>query len=200
LIFRDDRGEQKLCITDDIRIRGTHNLENVLAASAIALSAGAIPDCVSDVVREFRGVEHRLEWVAEIHGVQYFNDSKATNVDAALKSLEAFPRSIHLIAGGRDKGGDFAALRPLVEQRVKHLILIGEAAGKMREALGEIVEISEVDNLEKAVLLCRRGSVPGDVVLLAPACASFDMFEDYEQRGRIFKQVVRRLREAEERN
>ena len=130
------RGCRRTCLPPrDIRLKGSHNLENVLAASAMALLAGAAPGSLEGVVRAFTGVEHRLEWVAEIDGVQYFNDSKATNVDAAIKSLEAFPRNILLIAGGRDKGGDFMPLRPLVAQRVKHLILIGEAAGKIREAL-----------------------------------------------------------------
>jgi UDP-N-acetylmuramoylalanine--D-glutamate ligase len=144
-------------------------------------------------MRTFRGVEHRLEWVAEIAGVQYFNDSKATNVDAAIKSLEAFPGRLLWIAGGRDKGADFTLLRPLVRQKVRHLVLIGEAAGKLREALHDTAEITDARSLPDAVGLCRQIARPGDVVLLAPACASFDMFQNYEERGRVFKAAVREL-------
>jgi UDP-N-acetylmuramoylalanine--D-glutamate ligase len=146
-------------------------------------------------VRAFTGVEHRLEWVAEIDGVDYFNDSKATNVDATLKSLEAFPSGIHLILGGRDKGGDFTALRGHVAARAKSVVVLGEAAPKIAEALAGAIETSEAGSLPEAVERCRRAASPGDVVLLAPACASFDMFENYEHRGRVFKEAVRAIRE-----
>jgi UDP-N-acetylmuramoylalanine--D-glutamate ligase len=132
--------------------------------------------------------------VTEIKGVQYFNDSKATNVDAAIKSLEAFPGNIHLIAGGRDKGGDFTVLRSLVGEKVKNLVLIGEAAGKIRDALSGTTEIRFAASLQDAVLFCMRNAQAGDVVLLAPACASFDMFQNYEHRGKVFKQTVHSLR------
>jgi UDP-N-acetylmuramoylalanine--D-glutamate ligase len=190
LVYRDGRGDTDLFPADAIRLKGAHNLENVLAACALALLAGAAPASLEGGVRSFAGVEHRLEWVAELDGIQFFNDSKATNVDATMKSLEAFPRNILLIAGGRDKGGDFRPLRPLVAQRVKHLIVIGEAAGKIREALLDAVEISAATSLPEAVLLASRKASPGDVVLLAPACASFDMFQNYEHRGRVFKEAV----------
>ncbi len=195
LLFRDGLAETDLFAAGDIRLKGGHNLENVLAACTIALLAGAAPPSLGQVVRDFQGVEHRLEWVAEIDGVQYFNDSKATNVDATIKSLEAFPRNILLIAGGRDKGGDFAPLRPLVAQRVKHLVVIGEAAGKIRDALSDVVETSQAASLQEAVLSAREIAAPGDVVLLAPACASFDMFQNYEHRGRAFKEAVRSILE-----
>jgi UDP-N-acetylmuramoylalanine--D-glutamate ligase len=193
LVFRNHGEETDLFAATDIRLKGSHNLENVLAASTMALLAGAAPGSLEGVVRAFNGVEHRLEWVAEIDGVQYYNDSKATNVDAALKSLEAFPRNILLIAGGRDKGGDFMPLRQLVAQRVKHLILLGEAASKIREALSDAVETSDAASLPEAVLLAGRKASPGDIVLLAPACASFDMFQNYEHRGRVFKETVRTM-------
>ena len=151
LVYRDGRGETALFPAGEIRLKGDHNLENVLAACAMALLAGAAPESLECGVRAFAGVEHRLEFVAELDGVQYFNDSKATNVDAAIKSLEAFPRNILLIAGGRDKGGDFLPLRPLVAQRVKHLIVIGEAAGKIRDALSDAVETSAAASLPEAV-------------------------------------------------
>jgi len=193
VLFRDAGRELDLFSAGEIRLKGAHNVENVLASCAVALLAGAAPGRLRDVIRDFSGVEHRLEWVAEIDGVQYFNDSKATNVDAAIKSLEAFPGGIHLIAGGRDKGGDFSLLRPLVRDRVKQIVLIGEAAGKIREALAGTAEMIDAASLPEAVRLCRRGAVAGDVVVLAPACASFDMFQDYEHRGRVFKESVRWL-------
>jgi len=193
LWHRDDGGEIRLFAVDDIRLKGSHNLENVLAAAEIALLAGAAPASLAPVIRGFTGVEHRLEWVAEVGGVQYYNDSKATNVDAAIKSLEAFPGNILLIAGGRDKGGDFAPLRALAARRVKQLILIGEAAGKIRDALGDVSPAVDAPGLPEAVLLASRRASPGDIVLLAPACASFDMFRDYEHRGRVFKDAVRAL-------
>ncbi|HYK90997.1 MAG TPA: UDP-N-acetylmuramoyl-L-alanine--D-glutamate ligase [Acidobacteriota bacterium] len=198
LFFRDRRGEQALLALSDIALRGDHNLENVLAACAIAILAGAAPACLPEAVRNFPGVEHRLELVAEIAGIQYFNDSKATNVDATIKSLQAFPGNIHLIAGGRDKGGDFTVLRPLVSERVREVVLIGEAAGKIDEALRDVVETSRASSLPEAVFLCSRRARPADVVLLAPACASFDMFQNYEHRGRVFKQAVLELKKASE--
>ncbi len=186
--------EHELFGVEAIGLRGAHNVENVLAACALALLAGAAPESLREAIRAFKGVEHRLEWVAEIEGVQYFNDSKATNVDATIKSIEAFPGGIHLIAGGRDKAGDFTVLRTLVQKRVKQVIVIGEAAGKVREALKGSAEISEARNMREAVLLGRGRAVPGDVVLLAPACASFDMFDNFEHRGRVFKEIVLSLK------
>ncbi|MDR0842820.1 MAG: UDP-N-acetylmuramoyl-L-alanine--D-glutamate ligase [Acidobacteriota bacterium] len=190
VILRDGQGERVLFPTDAVQLKGGHNLENVLAASLLALAAGAQPERLEAGVRKFRGVEHRIEYVAEIDGVAYYNDSKATNVEATAKSLEAFPGGIHLIAGGRDKAGDFTVLRPLVRERVKQLILIGEAADKLRAALSGATEIRDAASLSEAVSLAHAASKPGDVVLLAPACASFDMFDDYEHRGRVFKEAV----------
>jgi len=193
VIFRDEDGEKDLFAASAIGLKGAHNLENVLAACAMAILAGAAPESLEESVRKFEGVEHRIEWVAEIDGVQYFNDSKATNVDATIKSLEAFPGNILLIAGGRDKAGDFTVLKSLVRERVKHMVLIGEAADKIRKALSGATGMSEAPSMEEAVLACRQLARPGDVVLLAPACASFDMFQDYEHRGRVFKEAVHKL-------
>jgi UDP-N-acetylmuramoylalanine--D-glutamate ligase len=195
IVYRDDAGEKELFSSGAICLKGMHNLENVLAACAMAILAGVPHEALEESVRKFRGVEHRIEFVSEIGGVQYFNDSKATNVDATVKSLEAFPGNIVLIAGGKDKEGDFAALRPLVRDRVKHLVLIGQAAEKIRKALSGCVDISEAGSMQDAVSTCGRIAQPGDVVLLAPACASFDMFQDYEHRGRAFKDAVHRLTE-----
>jgi UDP-N-acetylmuramoylalanine--D-glutamate ligase len=191
VIFCDREGERELFPVDAVQVRGAHNLENVLASSLLALSAGAPPENLEADIRKFRGVEHRLEYVASIDGVEYFNDSKATNVDAVIKALEAFPGGIHLIAGGRDKDGDFAALRPHVKERVRQVILIGEAAEKMRQALSGAAEIRGAASIQEAVALGRAAAMSGEVVLLAPACASFDMFENYEHRGRVFKEAVR---------
>ena len=191
VIFRGREGDRELFPVDAVRVMGAHNLENVLASSLLALAAGAPPESLEAGIRKFRGVEHRLEHVASIDGVDYFNDSKATNVDAALKALDAFAGGIHLIAGGRDKDGDFSALRPLVEERARQLILIGEATEKIRLALSGSTTIRSAVSLQEAVAFGRAEAVPGDVVLLAPACASFDMFENYEHRGRVFKETVR---------
>jgi len=190
VIFRHEESENDLFDLNAISLKGTHNLENVLAACTMAILAGAPPESLEKSVRRFKGVEHRIEFVTELNGVQYFNDSKATNVDATVKSIEAFPGNILLIAGGRDKAGDFTVLKSLVHERVKHLIVIGEAAGKIRKALSDATDVSEAPSMQEAVSICRQLACPGDVVLLAPACASFDMFQNYEHRGRVFKEAV----------
>ena len=190
VFYRDDDTEWPLFALADVALKGTHNLENVLAASAVALLAGADRERLREVVQEFGGIEHRLELVAEIGGAAYFNDSKATNVDATAKSLESFPSGVHLILGGRDKGGDFSRLRSLVEQRVRTVYLLGEASGKIREALEGTTEIIEVSSLMEAVEIAHQTAEPGDTVLLAPGCASFDMFRSFEHRGQVFKESV----------
>jgi UDP-N-acetylmuramoylalanine--D-glutamate ligase len=195
VIYRNEQGEQDLLAISAIGLKGSHNLENVLAASAMAILAGAPPESLEENIRKFRAVEHRIEYVAELQGVQYFNDSKATNVDAAIKAIEAFPGNILLIAGGRDKESDFTTLKSQVRERVKHLIVIGEAAEKLKKALSGTTDISEATSMPEAVSLCSQIATKGDVVLLAPACASFDMFQNYEHRGRVFKEAVRNLQQ-----
>ncbi len=190
VLFRDGRNEKELFPVNAVALKGAHNLENVLAASTMAILAGAAPESLEGSIRKFKGIEHRIEWVLDIDGVQYFNDSKATNVDAAIKSIEAFPGNILLILGGRDKAGDFTALRSPVRNRVKHAVLIGEAAGKIRRALSGTVDMSEARSMQEAVSICKALARRGDTVLLAPACASFDMFQNYEHRGRAFKEAV----------
>jgi UDP-N-acetylmuramoylalanine--D-glutamate ligase len=181
----------------EIRIKGVHNLENAMAASAMALLAGCPSGAVIESLREFQGLEHRLEYVRTLEGVRYFNDSKGTNVGAVMKSIESFSEPLILIAGGRDKAGDFAELRDLVSRKVKALVLIGEAAGKIKDALGDRTETIIAKDLNKAVAVSRKKAEPGDVVLLSPACASFDMFRDFEDRGRQFKKIVMELGENE---
>jgi UDP-N-acetylmuramoylalanine--D-glutamate ligase len=175
---------------EEIKIQGVHNLENAMAASAMALLAGCSVQAVRDSLKEFQGLEHRLEFVRELEGVQYFNDSKGTNVGAVEKSLESFQSPIVLIAGGRDKSGDFSQLRVLIRSRVKALVLIGEAKEKIGRALGDLTDTVMADDLKNAVEISRRKADPGDVVLLSPACASFDMFAHFEDRGQQFKKIV----------
>ncbi len=181
---------ESLISVDEIRIRGVHNLENAMAASAMALLAECPLEAVIDALREFPGLEHRLEFVRELEGVRFINDSKGTNVGAVVKSLESFSEPVVLIAGGRDKAGDFSVLRPLVKERVKALVLIGEAKEKIKKAIGDLTETTFAGDLREAVIISRRVASSGDVVLLSPACASFDMFRDFEDRGRQFKQIV----------
>lgn len=183
----------KLIGVDEIRIKGVHNLENAMAASAMALLAGCSPEAVAATLREFPGLEHRLEFVRELEGVRYMNDSKGTNVGAVMKSLEGFLEPVILIAGGRDKAGDFGQLRPLVREKVKALILIGEAAEKIKGVLGDLTDTVFASDLLDAVKRARELAKRGDVVLLSPACASFDMFRDFEDRGHQFKKLVRGL-------
>ncbi|MDI6890492.1 MAG: UDP-N-acetylmuramoyl-L-alanine--D-glutamate ligase [Thermodesulfovibrionales bacterium] len=175
---------------DEIKIKGVHNLENAMAASAMALLADCPLDAVIDSLREFHGLEHRLEFVREINGVRYFNDSKGTNVGAVTKSLGSFTEPIILIAGGRDKSGDFSPLRDLVKEKVKALVLIGEAGEKIKRSLGDLTETVMAKDLKESVNISRNMAVKGNVILLSPACASFDMFLDFEDRGKQFKKIV----------
>lgn len=181
---------------NEIRIKGVHNMENAMAASAMAILAGCSPENVKESLNEFPGLEHRLEFVREFEGVRYINDSKGTNVGAVIKSLESFKEPVILIAGGRDKAGDFSPLVPLVRDKVKTLVLIGEAAGKIMKALGGLTDTIIASDIKDAVNVAKKKAAEGDVVLLSPACASFDMFKDFEDRGRQFKQAVMGLEQA----
>jgi UDP-N-acetylmuramoylalanine--D-glutamate ligase len=174
----------------EIPLAGTHNVENVLAAVCAARLAGVESETIRAAVAGFKAVEHRLEFVREVGGVKYYNDSKATNVDATLKAVEAFAGGVHLILGGKDKGSDYRVLESLLRERVKTVITIGSAAEKIERQLDGVVKIERAETLERAVALAHKAAVAGDTVLLAPACASFDQFENYEQRGRVFKELV----------
>jgi len=184
---------QELCRRSDIRMLGHHNVENVMAAATCAALWGCPADLIRRVVTAFPGLEHALELVRERRGVRFVNDSKGTNVDATLKALEGIDQPIWLIAGGRDKGGDFARLTEAVRRRVKHVILIGEAAPILKRAWTGTTAMSEATTLREAIELAAREAASGEVVLLSPACASFDMFADYQDRGRQFKAAVRAL-------
>jgi UDP-N-acetylmuramoylalanine--D-glutamate ligase len=193
IIFRQNGTDSVVLERKDIGLRGSHNIENVLAAAAAAKLAGVEPGKIAEGVRTFAGVEHRIEYVATISGVEYFNDSKATNVDATLKALDAFPGNVLVILGGKDKGSDYRTLRKALRSQARMALLIGGAAGKIEADLGGVVPVEHAETLARAVEIASRRAQPGDTVLLAPACASFDQFENYEHRGRVFKQLVREL-------
>lgn len=193
IVFRDDGKEDVILKQDEVPLPGAHNLENVLAAVAATRLAGVGARAVRDGVLSFAGVEHRLEFVAEVNGVRYYNDSKATNVDATLKALDAFPGRILVILGGKDKGSDYTPLQSPLRERAILALLIGAAADKIASQIDGAVAIEGAGTMERAVEIAARAAHPGDVVLLAPACASFDQFENYEHRGRVFKALVREL-------
>jgi len=193
ILFRDSSGQQEIMVASEIPLKGAHNLENTLAAICAGALMKCAPERIRAAVRNFKAVEHRLEYVATIRGVEYYNDSKATNVDATIKALESFPANIHLILGGKDKGSDYTVLNDLLRQRVKRVYTIGAAADKIESQVREAAEIVHAESLDSAVQRASASAQPGDIVLLAPACASFDQFRNYEQRGKVFKALVQRL-------
>ncbi len=193
IVFRQGNNEMILLRRSDIGLRGEHNVENVLAAATAARLVGVAPEAIAEGVRSFAGVEHRLEFVAEVGGVNFYNDSKATNVDATLKALDAFAGGLLVILGGKDKGSDYTPLREPLARRARKALLIGAAAEKIGGQLAGAVATEASGTLERAVAGAFAQARPGDTVLLAPACASFDQFENYEHRGRVFKQLVRQL-------
>jgi len=195
VVFRDSNGQREILQVSEIPLKGAHNLENVLAAVCSGVLMGCAPEKVRQAVRDFKAVEHRLEFVATIAGVDYYNDSKATNVDATIKALESFPANIHLILGGKDKGSDYTVLNDLIRQRVKVVYTIGAAAAKI-ESQVKGADIVHAETLENAIRKANATAQAGDVVLLAPACASFDQFKNYEHRGKIFKDIVAALATA----
>jgi UDP-N-acetylmuramoylalanine--D-glutamate ligase len=195
IIFRHHGEEEIILKQSEIPLPGAHNLENVLAAVAATRLAGAQPNGIAKAIRSFSGVEHRLEFVAERNGVRYYNDSKATNVDATLKALDAFPGRILIILGGKDKGSDYAVLQTPLREKAILALLIGAAAQKIESQIAGSVAIERAGTIQRAVEVASRIAQPGDIVLLAPACASFDQFENYEHRGRVFKQLVQQLTE-----
>jgi UDP-N-acetylmuramoylalanine--D-glutamate ligase len=191
--FRDSGSEREMMPIAEIPLKGNHNLENVLAAVCAGMLMGCDPERIRGAVRQFKAVEHRLEYVASVRGVDYYNDSKATNVDASIKALESFPANIHLILGGKDKGSDYTVLNDLLRKRVKKVYTIGAAADKIESHIKGAAEVVRADTLEVALKRAAAVAIPGDIVLLAPACASFDQFKSYEHRGRVFKEIVRTL-------
>jgi UDP-N-acetylmuramoylalanine--D-glutamate ligase len=196
IIWCDGKTEREIMPVSEISLKGSHNVENVLAGVCVGMLAGIEPAQIRGSVSAFKAVEHRLEYVATVHGVDYYNDSKATNVDATIKALESFPGRIHLILGGKDKGSDYSVLNPLLKERVKRVYTIGAAAAKI-ESQVKGAEIVSIGTLDAAVKRASETATAGDVVLLAPACASFDQFDSYEHRGRVFKEQVRQLASRE---
>ena len=195
IIFSDTKTESEVMPISEIPLKGAHNLENVLAAICVGAVMGCKSEATRRAVRAFKAVEHRLEYVAKIRGVEYYNDSKATNVDATIKALESFPANIHIILGGKDKGSDYSVLKDLLHQRAKRAYTIGAAAEKIESQIKGSAEIVHAETLDLAVKRTASAAEAGDIVLLAPACASFDQFQNYEERGRVFKQLVRALAE-----
>jgi UDP-N-acetylmuramoylalanine--D-glutamate ligase len=193
ILFRREGVEETVLKLTDIPLVGAHNVENVLAAVAAARLAGAEPAAIAKGVRSFAGVEHRLEFVSEVSGVRFYNDSKATNVDATLKALDAFPGRILIILGGKDKGSDYTVLQAPLREKAILALLIGAAADKIEKQIAGSVAIEQAGTLARAVETAAHAARAGDVVLLAPACASFDQFQNYEHRGRVFKELVHQL-------
>jgi UDP-N-acetylmuramoylalanine--D-glutamate ligase len=190
---REGGKSERILPVSEIPLVGAHNLENVLAAVCVARLSNIPAETIRAAVAAFRAVEHRLEFVRELYNVRYFNDSKATNVDATVKAIESFPGNIHLILGGKDKDSDYAAMSDLLRQRVNTVITIGSAAEKIERQLAGVVKIESAGTLAVAVNRAHELAVNGDIVLLAPACASFDQFDNYEHRGRVFKELVAEL-------
>ena len=193
LVLRFKGQRHSICKMSEIRIPGAHNVANAMAASMVAHVCGCPPDVMRRVLSTFPGLEHALELIRERNGVRFINDSKGTNVDATMKALESLNRPIVLIAGGKDKGGDFGKLRDVVARRVKQLVLIGEAAPRIHQMLEGLKPISHASSFRDAVEVAAQSARSGEVVLLSPACASFDMFADYQDRGRQFKALVNGL-------
>jgi UDP-N-acetylmuramoylalanine--D-glutamate ligase len=189
-IEREGEAAEPILPLSEIPLKGAHNVENVLAAVAAGRLATVPAESIRATVASFHSVEHRLEYVATENGVDYYNDSKATNVDAAAKAIAAFPGCIHLILGGKDKNSNYADLSDLLRKRVKAVYTIGSAAAKIESQIRGMAIVVSCETLDKAVAAARKAAHPGDIVLLSPACSSFDQFENYEHRGRVFKELV----------
>jgi UDP-N-acetylmuramoylalanine--D-glutamate ligase len=196
VVERTAHGQTPLVRTSDVRLLGPHLMADVLAAAAITRLAGVEPEHIASAVGAFRGLEHAMEWVDDIDGVRYVNDSKATNVDAARQAIVTFNDGLVVVMGGRFKGGDFGTLRDVLAARHAVVVAIGESAPLIREALSAAVTVKDAATLSDAVRAARAAAPTGGTVLLAPACSSFDMFVDYAARGRAFKAEVARLRQG----
>jgi len=195
IVFQGGDGQRERYDLERWKVKGTHNLENLMAALAACKVCGCPKEALQGVIDRFAGLEHRLEYVGDVYGVKFFNDSKGTNVGSVVKSLLSFQEPILLIAGGRDKEGDYGPLKELIADKVKAMALIGEAKERMFGALGSLTETVKLDSLEEAVHWAWTKAAPGDVVLLSPACSSFDMFRNYQERGWRFKAMVQNLKQ-----
>lgn len=197
IVTKIDSQEEVVCGINEIGIPGTHNLENALAAVAAAKAAGIGNHVIAKGLKEFKGVSHRLEFVAEINGVKYINDSKGTNPDASIKALEAYSEPVILIAGGKNKGSDFGQFAGVIKERARALVVLGQSAELIAEAARArgFVNIQKAADFQEAVTLAHRSARPGEIVLLSPACASWDMFKSFEERGNLFKEIVLDLKD-----
>jgi UDP-N-acetylmuramoylalanine--D-glutamate ligase len=194
VVLRIGREKEILINRNEIGILGPHNLMNAMAAALMTRTMGVEYDAIRETLRAFKGVEHRIEFVRELNGVRYFNDSKATNVDSVYYALGSFKEPIILIAGGKDKGNDYSKIADLVKEHVKAIITVGKGAEKIEKFFNGMKPIYSAGmSMEEAVKLAKENAAPGDIVLLSPACASFDMFDNYEHRGRVFKELVNLL-------
>ena len=178
---------------EEITIKGVHNLYNAMAAAMAAQVFGVPVPSIRATLKNFKGVEHRLEFVRELGGIRYINDSKATNVDSVWYALQAYPEPIVLLLGGRDKGNDYSRLFDLVKEHVRAIVAIGESAGIVEQEFRPIKKVVRASSIDEAVTVARSLALPGDIVMLSPACASFDWFKNYEHRGLVFKQLVNAL-------
>ncbi len=194
VIIYKGRGDEERFPLERVKIIGMHNAENIMAAVGAAKICGVPREAIQESLESFAGLEHRLELVGKWRGVSFYNDSKATNVASSIRALMSFKQPIILLAGGRDKGGDYSSLREVIKERVKALILMGEAKKKMKEALQGSVLTHMVEGMEEGVTLAWKLAHQGDVVLLSPACSSFDMYKDYRERGTTFKEITLKLR------
>jgi UDP-N-acetylmuramoylalanine--D-glutamate ligase len=191
-------GREEHFPTGSFKLCGVHNIENIMAALATTLLMGCDAGAALQAVERFSGLHHRMEFVRDVNAVAYYNDSKGTNVGSVVKSLESFAGNVTLIAGGKDKGGDYAPLADLVKNRVSHLILLGEARQRIYDALGSLTDTCMVGSLEEAVAKAQQVTGPGGVVLFSPACSSYDMFRNYEERGDLFASLVKALPGSEQ--
>lgn len=193
--YFDGKNDYEVMSVDDMHLFGNHNYENVMAAIAMTIEAGVPLNIIINVIKDFMGVEHRIEYVRDKNGVRYYNDSKGTNPDSSIKALEAMSRPTILIAGGYDKHSEFDEFIEAFDNKVKLMVLLGQTADKIEETAVRhgFTNIIKTDSLEKAAKICAENAVSGDVVLLSPACASWGMFKNYEERGKLFKEYVNSL-------
>jgi UDP-N-acetylmuramoylalanine--D-glutamate ligase len=193
LIHYTTGNDREVYPLDMIKIPGLHNIENVMASIMAARECGCSPGNIISAIAEFKGMSHRIEFTCEKNGVAFYDDSKGTNVGAVVRALETFSRPIILLLGGRDKEGNFETLSPLIREKVKELVLFGEARDRINDLIGGIVKTSKATTLKEAIGIAYHNSSPGNVVLLSPGCASFDEFSNYKERGRFFKDAVKNL-------
>jgi UDP-N-acetylmuramoylalanine--D-glutamate ligase len=193
IIYKENSQELFSCSVGDIFIKGEHNIQNAMCAVIVGKILSIDNQNIKDALSSFKGVEHRIEFIRTVNGVSYFNDSKATNVDSVIVALKSFENPILLILGGQDKGNDYSLIEGLVKKRVKKIYAVGESAQKVYDYFNKIVTTQICSDFQDIVNLTKKDAKENDIVLLSPACASFDMFNNYEHRGKVFKEIVNKL-------